>query len=213
MYMNCPLCLSDDWKEEVAGADSRLYYLCENCLLIFADPKHFLSAREEKARYKAHRNSIKDEGYVNFLSRVIDPMITYLKSGMRGLDYGCGPGPTLSHLVKGHGIFCDDYDPYFKKNSLCPPYDFIFSTETFEHFQYPAKEIQKIRNLLKSGGMLGIMTECWTTLEEFGSWYYTKDPTHMSFYNKSTFNYICSRFGFALHEQADKRVYILEKAM
>jgi len=209
--MKCPLCLVSGRNTEVCGADKRRYYLCENCSLIFADPRHRLSTAQEKARYEMLRNSIDDDGYVNFLNNVINPMLPYLHSEMRGLDYGCGPGPTLSRLVSQQGIVCEDYDPFFANRTLQPPYDFVFSTECLEHFHNPDTEIQRICDLLKTGGLLGIMTERWTTLEAFASWHYTQDHTHVSFYHADTFDFMCGRFGLTLLWQDESRVVILQR--
>jgi SAM-dependent methyltransferase len=180
-------------------------------MLIFVDPAHFLSPEREKARYATHENGIKNEGYVAFLYRLLRPMLPLLDAKMRGLDYGSGPGPTLSVLARQHGIACEDYDPFFANRPLHPPYDFIFSTECFEHFHQPAKEFQRIHDLLKPGGLLGIMTEHWTTLPAFAEWYYTKDPTHVSFYHANTFDFACNRFEFKSVWRDDKRVVILRR--
>jgi len=67
----------------------------------------------EEARYKAHQNSPQDAGYVRFLNQAITPALPYLNGSMRGLDYGCGPTPTLSGLLNAHGLYCENYDPYF----------------------------------------------------------------------------------------------------
>jgi len=170
-----------------------------------------MSPDQEKARYSTHQNSIEDQGYVRFLNRVLQPMLPYLNESMRGLDYGCGPGPTLSHLVKRQGISCEDYDPLFANRDLLPPYDFIFSTECFEHFYNPNKDILRLCSLLKTGGLLGIMTEQWTTLEDFGGWYYTKDPTHTSFYHNNTFRFMCDLFGFDIIWEDGRRVVIFRR--
>jgi SAM-dependent methyltransferase len=196
---------------DVRGADRRRYYLCGNCSLIFADPQHRLSPAEEKAFYSTHENSIENPGYVAFLNRVIQPMLLYLDRGMSGLDYGCGPGPTLSLLLKRHGIACDDYDPLFADRVLQPPYDFVFSTECFEHFHNPEVEIRRIASLLRPGGLLGIMTERWTTLEQFANWYYTRDPTHVCFYQTSTLDFVCRRYGFTPVWLDESRVAILRR--
>ena len=68
--MQCPLCLSHQFKD-ITGSDHRNYYLCKNCHLVFADPKHFLSRLEEAARYKKHGNDIHNEGYISFLNKVV----------------------------------------------------------------------------------------------------------------------------------------------
>jgi SAM-dependent methyltransferase len=208
MLMTCPLCSIAGQTKAVTGADSRQYHLCCSCSLIFVDPCHHLSLAEEKAHYTTHENSIENDGYVNFLNLVLQPMRPYLDDTMRGLDYGCGPGPTLSQLLKRQGIACDDYDPLFASRPLQPPYDFIFATECFEHFYKPNKEIQQVCRLLKPGGLLGIMTECWTTLDQFAKWYYTKDPTHTAFFHEDTFSFLCRQFGLEVLWKDEKRVVI-----
>jgi len=209
MPITCPLCLVCGETAEVPGADRRRYHLCRRCFLIFADPCQHLSPEEERARYTTHENRIENEGYVRFLNRVLRPMLPYLDKGMRGLDYGCGPGPTLSALLRRHGLACDDYDPFFASRSLRPPYDFIVSTECFEHFYRPNEEIRRLCDLLNPGGLLGIMTERWATLERFATWYYTRDPTHTSFFHEKTFQFMCDRFGLDRLWQDENRVVIL----
>jgi SAM-dependent methyltransferase len=209
--MNCPLCQTSASITDVRGADDRRYHLCGKCWLIFADSSHYLSPAEEKAHYETHNNSIEDEGYVQFLNRVIQPMLPYLHKGMRGLDYGSGPGPTLSQLVMRQGIACQDYDPFFADRPLQPPYDFVFSTECFEHFHDPQAEIKRICGLLKPGGLLGVMTEYWTTLDSFADWWYTRDPTHVSFYHANTFDFLCHHFGLTIPWQDGSRVVILQR--
>lgn len=205
--MACPLCMIVDLKEEVRGADKRRYHLCSHCLLIFVHPDDHLSQEEEKAHYKTHENSIENTGYVRFLNRVLKPTLPYLNPTMRGLDYGCGPGPVLAELVRQNGISCENYDPYFTEREVDPPYDFILSTECFEHFHSPNWNIQHICDLLKPNGLLGK----WTTREQFAEWYYTKDPTHTSFYHQKTLEFLEARFGLQILWQEANRVVIFRK--
>lgn len=209
--LQCPLCSDKRFKKGVSGADDRKYYYCSNCGLIFADPVHRLSLHEEKEEYKTHNNSPEDKGYVNFLNRAVEPAMKYLNSSMRGLDYGCGPGPTLSWILEQHGIPCENYDPFFAKIELDKEYDFIFCTECFEHFFQPKEDIKKIKKLLKPGGLLCVMTNLWTSFEAFSSWHYTRDNTHVSFYCERTFQFICELFGFDPLWQDYDRVMILQK--
>jgi hypothetical protein len=205
----CPLCGSNQPAEPVRGGDDRTYRLCSRCWLIAADPRHRLSRDEEAAHYRTHENSIHNQGYVDFLSRAVNPMLPRLDASMRGLDFGCGPGPTLSQILGRHGIVCDDYDPIFRDVPLRPPYDFLFATECFEHLWSPARELQKIRALLRPGAPLGIMTELWTDLTSFGKWHYTRDPTHVSFFHARTIEFICAEHGFELLWTDRKRVHML----
>lgn len=207
----CPLCLTHGRLQAVPGADARDYFFCPECHLISADSRHFLAPGDERAHYQTHENSIENAGYVRFLNRIVEPLLPLLSPGMRGLDYGCGPGPTLSVMLRHRGLQCDDYDPLFVPSVLQPPYDFLVSTECFEHFRTPAEEIERIRGLLRPGGCLGIMTERWTNLEQFASWYYTRDPTHVSFFHTRTFEFICRHFGFSQAFDDSSRVVILKR--
>jgi len=85
----------------VRGADHRRCYLYGNCSLVFSDPEHYFSLTQEKAFNLNHENSIKNPGYVNFLNRVVQPMLSRLDCSIRGLDYGCGHGSTLSRWCGG----------------------------------------------------------------------------------------------------------------
>ncbi len=207
----CPLCLSAWELTPVRGADQRGYFYCPRCWLISADARSYLSRDAETAHYRTHENSIANAGYVTFLQRVINPLRPYLQPGMRCLDFGCGPGQTLSQLVRQAGVECEDYDPIFQDVPLNPPYDVVFATECLEHFQRPAQELRRIAGLLRPGGYLGIMTETWSDLPAFSQWYYTRDPTHVAFYHSRTLEWICHTFGFASLPADDRRVHILRR--
>ncbi|MBN2063152.1 MAG: class I SAM-dependent methyltransferase [Sedimentisphaerales bacterium] len=208
---NCPLCLRGGHISDMSATGERHFYFCGNCYLIFADPEDYLPLTEQKNVYDQHENHIADDGYVAFLERLLGPMSQYLQKGMSGLDFGCGPGPVISQLLERKGILCDNYDPIYYDCVLAGPYDFITATECFEHFTRPAAEIARISQLIPTGGILGIMTELWQTPEQFRSWYYLKDPTHIVFYHKQTIEYIVGHFCLELLWTDAKRVVILRK--
>jgi SAM-dependent methyltransferase len=210
----CPLCTAKPAVgfQKIQGPDAREYYLCENCHLIFTHTRFLPSKSEEENRYRQHNNGLHQKGYVTFLNKAIIPTLEFLKPGMKGLDYGCGPEPTLSKLLEQEGFTCDDYDPFFfpdldQENR----YDFIFATECFEHFFFPAKDLQKINRLLKENGILVIMTEQWQSMEDFKNWYYAKDSTHVSFYHQRTLNYIAEKLGMIILFTDHYRIIIFQK--
>lgn len=210
--MICPLCVKPTEFTEVPGPDERSYYLCGSCSLIFTDTTSHLSLAQEKKHYGTHENGIEHKGYVTFLNKAIKPALPFLKPGMVGLDYGCGPVPTLSLLLKESGYEVDDYDPnFFPELPEGKQYDFIFATECFEHFFFPAKDLQHLRKLLKEEGLLIVMTERWKDVKDFKRWYYAKDPTHVSFYHNNTFSSICSKFNFDQLFTDASRVVILQR--
>lgn len=207
----CPLCKTPAPFTHIEGPKGRGYLLCQNCQLIFMERKFLPDPAAEKERYKAHENGPQDAGYVRFLNQAITPALPYLNANMRGLDFGCGPAPTLIGLLFAHGLQCENYDPYFFPDLPEGCFDFIFSTEVVEHFYQPDEELQRLNELLKPGGILTIMTEPWVSLEEFSEWHYAKDITHVSFYHAQTITYICARFGFEILNNASPRVTVLRK--
>jgi len=206
----CRLCKTTNEPSPIKGLDERSYHLCEKCYLINVGRKHLPDQQAEKERYLTHQNGIQFDGYVNFLRRAIDPALDFIEKDMVGLDYGCGPVPTLSKLLDIEGYTCEDYDPFFVKHDLNGKFGFIFSTEVFEHFFDPDKEIRRIRSLLCENGILVIMTEQWKDPDHFSKWYYARDNSHVCFYHSQTFSYICAKFGFEKIFDDGQRVVILK---
>ncbi len=212
MEIKCPLCLSN--QEQIIPSKGRLnrkYFHCKNCDLFFTHPNDLPDNQEEKYRYEKHKNTIEAPGYVKFLNQAIKPALPYLSAPMQGLDYGSGPGPTLSILLRHEGISCKDYDPLFGPELPDGPFDFIFSTEAFEHFHSPRKEMNRIDQLLKPGGYLIVMTMFHTGFKLFQNWFYAGDHTHVIFFSIDTFSFICQQWNYQHLWNDDKRVIILQK--
>ena len=207
--MTCRLCQCSDAVVQLS-AGNRHYFVCPHCSLININKEHLPDKAQEKERYLTHNNGIQFKGYVDFLSKAINPALQFLHKDMTGLDYGCGYEPTLSRLVASHGYACEDYDPFFAQHPLSKKFDFIFSTEVFEHFFYPCRDILHIHSLLSKGGVLVIMTKRWEEVGQFSKWYYAGDPTHVCFYHSKTFDFICTEFGFEKLYDDDKDLIILK---
>lgn len=209
---NCPLCLTAiDRRAALASSDGRRFQHCQHCRVISAVNGCELTAKQCLAHYQTHQNGPHNAGYVQFLQRLATPLRNYLTPLARGLDFGCGPGPTLAGLLLGDGRRCDNYDPLFFPTPPAGPYDFITVTECCEHFEHPRREFKKIATLLRPGGYLGVMTELYVQLDHFDHWYYTRDPTHISFYHPDSFAFICTEFGFHQLWSDHQRVIILRK--
>lgn len=191
----CPLCKSG--KTDFFFEDkNRAYVRCSHCKLVVVPECYRLSTDDEKAIYDLHENDVGDKGYRRFLSRLSTPLLERLEPGKQGLDFGCGPGPTLSTMLEGAGHTVDLYDPiYYNDVSVfTKQYDFICATEVVEHLYNPDKEFTTLFSLLKPVGWLGIMTKMVIDKQAFSRWHYTHDLTHVCFYSRSTFEYLAERF-------------------
>jgi SAM-dependent methyltransferase len=164
------------------------------CSLVFVPPRYHLSAEKEKAEYDLHRNSPDDAGYRNFLKKLFTPMHERIRPSSQGLDFGCGPGPTLSVMFEEAGFSMAVYDHFYANDcqSLAKKYDFITASEVVEHLHNPAGDLNMLWALLKPGGYLGIMTKQVIDKEAFSRWHYTQDPTHVCFFSLATFQWLAA---------------------
>lgn len=193
--LSCPLCGAV--SPRLFHVDAKREYLrCEVCKLVFVPTQYHLSAEAAKAEYDLHQNSPDDQGYRKFLSRLVKPLSERLCSGACGVDFGCGPGPTLSVMLEEAGFEVINYDPvYFPDNSaLTLKYDFVTCTEVVEHFARPRTDFPCLFRMLMYDGILGIMTKLVKDQASFKSWHYIHDPTHISFYSKKTFIWLANRY-------------------
>ena len=215
--MECPLC--DHHSSDLClKADRREYWLCSQCCLIFVPPEFFIGSKQEKERYLEHENSLDNEGYVNMFQEKIDVVKRICPNIRTVLDYGCGYAPVLKTLLERAGYQADGYDPnFFPGGDLRNEYDLVFSTETFEHFREPGKELAHLASRITAKGYLAIMTRFYPTKNEtlcresFGRWYYKRDPTHVAFYNERTFSWIARQFDLEICHNNETDFIILKK--
>ncbi len=208
--ITCPLCRLP--VQHYCEDKCREYLQCMSCGLVFVPPKYFLSKSDEKRQYDFHENDPLDVGYRKFLSRMAIPMSELVKAGCHGLDFGSGPGPTLSLMLEELGHKMKIYDPLYAADEsvLDNQYDFITATEVVEHFYNPAESLNKMWDCLKPGGYLGIMTKLVIDKTAFTNWHYKNDPTHVCFFSNKTFGWLIN------HWQAkvcfrEKDVIIIQK--
>ena len=190
----CPLCLNNHHGAHFFQDDRRDYLQCQDCQLIFALPEYFLSADEEKARYDTHQNSPKDPRYRQFLNRLFLPIQQQLSPHSSGLDFGSGPGPTLSVMFEEVGHQMAIYDRFYADDPTVfdSRYDFITTSETIEHLQQPRQAFDLLWRCLKPGGLLGVMTQFVEDPADFNNWHYKNDLTHVCFYSESTFRWVAA---------------------
>jgi SAM-dependent methyltransferase len=187
---HCPLCGANAISSYFRDC-RRPYLNCAVCKLVFVPPDWRLARDAERAEYQLHENDINDVGYRRFLSRLTVPLAARLAPGARGLDFGCGPGPALAHMLRESGFEVALYDSFFSPfdSVFDANYDFICATEVVEHLHHPGRDLERLWSLLQPGGWLGIMTKLVRDCEAFASWHYKNDPTHVCFYSVDTWQW------------------------
>jgi hypothetical protein len=188
---DCPLCGASGCT--FFSRDVRRDYLrCAQCALVFVPPEQRLSASDERAQYDLHENDPSDLAYRGFLSRMFLPMCERVPVLATGLDFGSGPGPTLSVMFEEAGYDMAIYDPFYAPDTgvFERQYDFITATEVVEHMHRPGWELSRLVGLLEPGGYLGVMTKRVTDVAAFSTWHYKDDPTHVCFFSTATFEWL-----------------------
>lgn len=195
----CPLC---GGAVRLYARDSlRAYVRCVVCELVSVPPAWHLDADAERRRYDLHRNSPSDEGYVRFLSRLIEAVVPWLRPASHGLDFGSGPSPVLADLMSRRGFVMTKYDPFYAddRDALGRTYDFVVCCEVVEHFRRPGRDWALLASLVAPGGWLGVMTSKWAgSPREFLRWRYAMDETHLAFYGPPAMSWIAAKHGMAI---------------
>ena len=175
--------------------DELIYWECSFCKAKLLDPKNYISYNEEKKHYLKHNNILSDEGYRNFLLCLIRPLKDKISLNDFGLDYGCGYAPALADILKKDGFNIDIYDPFFfpDQNIFLKKFKFITCSEVVEHLFKPYEEFMKIDKLMDYNAWFGVMTSFMTEDNLFKNWHYRRDPTHVVFYKKRTFEVIANQ--------------------
>ncbi|MBN2526938.1 MAG: class I SAM-dependent methyltransferase [Deltaproteobacteria bacterium] len=173
-----------------------------------------MSNAQEKAHYLNHRNQAEDDGYRRFLARLFNPVNQQLKKRSAGLDFGCGPGPTLHLMFEDAGHKMAIYDSFFfpDKAVLEAQYDFITASEVVEHLHHPREVIEELWRCLRPGGMLAIMTQFVPAGTPFEKWYYKNDETHVCFFSPETFMYLETQLQARLTLHRNVAIYTRIKA-
>ncbi|WP_083887135.1 class I SAM-dependent methyltransferase [Nodosilinea nodulosa] len=204
----CPLCYGNQAREihrdqgskgdrpPVVSLNLRAYYRCDRCNLIFVLPGSFLTPQAEKAEYDRHQNDSCDPGYRRFLGRLATPLIGCLAPQSQGLDFGSGPGPTLSVMLEEAGHSVALFDLFYANNVdvFDRQYAFITATEVIEHLRQPRLELDRLWRCLRPGGWLGIMTKLSRDDAAFARWHYKSDRTHICFFSRQTFEWLAKRW-------------------
>ncbi len=200
--ISCPLC----GMASTPFADG-LYRNCNGCEGIFLSVEKLPDQKTELTTYKAHNNDVTDKRYQKFVSPITKAILQHFDPKHKGLDFGAGTGPVISHMLQNQGYSIVQYDPYFHPypDLLKDAYDYIACCEVMEHFFSPKSEFALLKSLLKPGAALFCMTHIYEDSIDFTQWYYRTDPTHVFIYRKSTLEWIAKEFGFSGLE-IDKRL-------
>lgn len=206
----------------------RDFYRCARCAFYHVDPATQLSSKEESERYLFHENNSEDHEYRHYLSQLLLPIKNYLENHrltqLYHLDFGSGKSNMAEQILKDWKLTTENsysYDLYFSPTNaplMRTPknaqFDLVTAIEVVEHFRDPLGAWQDLVDFLKAGSLLYIGTHIFKNHPDeksFGEWWYKNDPTHVSIYTHTTFEYIAEKFGLELIATDEKKYFLWRK--
>ena len=170
---------------------------------------YHLSDTEEKSRYDTHNNDPNDHRYRHFLSQLLVPLLERIQQQSNGLDFGSGPGPTLSLMLEECGHSVDLYDKFYANDISVfeKKYDFITATEVVEHLSEPMAEINRLIEMLNNQGYLAVMTQILTPQIDFSSWHYKNDPSHIGFFTKKSLSFLANYLNIEVYFISERVIF------
>lgn len=174
------------------------FYQCKVCKGISRKSTSLPDSAKEKNRYDHHQNS-PDDGYIDFISPLIQSILKNISPAKKGLDYGCGPDSVISKILSDKKFQMEKFDPFYENHPeiLKTEFDFIVAIEVVEHFHFPKNEFILLKNILNEKGELFIMTHLYDSTINFEKWYYKNDFTHVFFYTRETFEWIKKEYNYS----------------
>jgi len=146
----------------------------------------------------------------DFIETSIAPRRSMIKNA---LDFGCGPAPVLSILLRNAGLDVDVHDKFFSPQEayLNNKYDLITATEVLEHLKDPVETIKLFKGLLNENGIIAVMTQFHPRDDQqFVDWWYRRDRTHISFYSPRTIARLAEKYGMKILYCDDKNICVLQ---
>ncbi|MCW9026837.1 MAG: class I SAM-dependent methyltransferase [Thiovulaceae bacterium] len=212
--MRCKLC-NNPVTNIIDSRNNWEFFHCKKCEFIFKNESDFVSSEDELKQYNNHNNTMDSPGYVEMFEKFMDATFDeYIKDIKKVLEFGSGPGPVLSELLKNSGLNVDIYDKYFsaKKVYEGKKYDLITSTEVIEHIENPKDIFDFFASHIKKSGYLALMTQFHTNdAEDFKKWWYKNDPTHICFFRPHTFEVLAQKSGFKVLKHDSKKSILLQR--
>ena len=208
----CPLCFSKQVRD-FATVDDKQYRRCEVCHLTFMSSEYYLDEDAELARYQLHENSPDDLRYREFLSRLSTHLTPKLPAAAEGLDFGSGPGPTLSVMLEEQGFRVNLYDPFF-----APSTDALQSHIRFHHVHGDGGTLLSTGKGVSATGRIAAKRGLARHHDRdvrigcgFRRWRYHREPTHVCFYKRETMIWIADQHTWKV-EFPQKNVTLFQKA-
>lgn len=190
--LNCPLCKTAN-NQFFHQDKKRAFFRCDHCHLIFADPKTSLAPALQQKRFSQKQQN-KQQQISQFILPILKQLHTVNAYSLKGLNFGRVVDQVILNYIESEGHQLLQFDPFMAPNHqlLKQEYDFITCYQVFEHFKRPAREWALLVRMLKPNAWLCINTKLLISDDFFAKWHHKNNLTHVSFYQKKTFEYLAN---------------------
>ncbi|PHS57799.1 MAG: 2-polyprenyl-3-methyl-5-hydroxy-6-metoxy-1,4-benzoquinol methylase [Sulfurimonas sp.] len=140
-------------------------------------------------------------------------VLEHKESIYTSLDFGCGEGEVLAIILERNDIKCDRYDLFYFPNKVYKDktYELILSTEVIEHLNNPIEILKELISHIKKDGFLVLMTAFRPLdIQEFLTWWYIRDITHIGFFTIKTFEYLAKELNLEIIKHNDKNTIMFK---
>jgi hypothetical protein len=141
------------------------------------------------------------------------PKTTY-PACCRVVDWGSGPNPAASAMLREKGFFVFSWDPNFSAVETPQKsfYDLGICIEVAEHFFNPQKDFSAFFETLKPGAFAMVHTHLAPSDNDaFLRWWYTEDITHVSYYSKCSLELLGEKNGAKIIAIEDGKLVVYQK--
>ena len=214
--MNCKICDSETYKIFNAVVLNKYnvdYFQCKNCGFAQTEKPYWL-----QEAYESPIN-LSDTGVIyrsERMSKITTTLITlFYNRNASFLDYAGGLG-VFTRSMRDIGFDYYWHDPYTKnelargfEGSLDKKYEVVTTFESFEHFENPLEEVEKI---LKFTDTIILTTDLISNPApaHLQWWYYgSEHGQHIAFHSEQSFKVIAKKHNLHYHKALN--VHILTK--
>lgn len=214
-YRKCRVCETDSG---IFYNDTRTFYLCPQCSLIFTFDI------PDNAYQKKHYRSQWEDSDPAFWKSQVDVLLQLIgkyNSYGKVLDFGSGSGGITKEL-KGRGYDVDSVDPissgYLKEQNYSYKFNTVVAVEVVEHLPNLWEEINEIKKVLTENGIIICSTlltnpfiDSLDAQSVFAKWWYKDDQTHVSFFCNKTLSLLSEMGNFSSVDIYEDKVFVLKR--
>lgn len=213
--MNCRIC---DTQSAIFFGDSRTFYKCPVCGLIFTD--EFAGGEEAEKHYKGQWTNADADFWRGQVDGLLGVIGRYRNRVGKVLDFGSGSG-DITKEFQARGIDATPLEPmihgYLKDQSYRHKFDVVVGVEVIEHLPNLLEELKVIDRFLSDDGIMIFTTILTNTFIEsanaadvFKAWWYKDDRTHVSFFSNQSIAKLAEICGYGADVYGEQ-LFVLKK--